>query len=180
MKRKNFLKGAVGVAAAGALLGGKATAQETEKPDCDKRMAGKNKFIMGWMAAWLGNMRKGLPEAEAARLIEENGRSCAGRGAVAWAKSFDGDLDRFLAAMRREIGENNVRRDGGRITLVYDKCFCPLVGDIPGTLPAEYCHCTVGWTKAVYGEITGKPVKVGLRSSVKRGDARCLIEVEIA
>lgn len=179
MKRKSFLKGA-GMAAAGALLGGTAMAQETKAPDCEKELAGKNKFIMGWITAWLGNMKKRMPKAEAAKLIEENGRACAGRGALAWARSFDGDLDRFLAAMRKEIGENNARRDGGRITLIYDKCFCPLVGDIPGPLPGEYCLCTVGWTKAVYGEITGKEVKVDLKGSIKRGDPQCRIEVEIA
>jgi hypothetical protein len=154
-------------------------AREAAKPECDKKLAGKNKFIMGWIAAWLGNMKKRMPEAEAAELIEENGRACAGGGAVAWARSFNGDLDKFLAAMREEIGENNARRDGDKIILAYDRCFCPLVGDIPGTLPAEYCLCTVGWTKAVYGEITGKPVKVDLKSSIKRGDLRCLIEVDI-
>ncbi len=180
MKRKTFIKGAVGMAAAGALLGGDAMAQETEAPDCEKALAGKNKFIMGWITAWLGNMKKRMPGAEAAMLIEENGRACAGRGAVAWAKSFHGDLDKFLAAMRREIGENGARRDGNKIMLVYDKCFCPLVGDAPGTLPPEYCLCTVGWTKAVYGEITGKPVKVVLKGSIKRGDPQCLIEVETA
>lgn len=179
MKRKSFLKGA-GVAAAGALLGGRAMAQEAAKPDCDKKLASKNKFIIGWVAAWLGNMKKSMPEAEAAELIEENGRACAGRVAVAWARSFNGDLDKFLAAMRQELGENSARRDGRRITLVYDKCFCPLVGDAPGTLPPEYCLCTVGWTKAVYGEITGKPVKVVLKGSIKRGDPKCLIEVETA
>lgn len=179
MKRKSFLKGAVGVAAAGALLGGKAMAQEAAKPDCEKKLAGKNKFIMGWITAWLGNMKKELPEAGMAKVIEENGRACAGRGALAWARSFNGDLDKFLAAMRKEIGENGARRDGNKITLVYDKCFCPLVGDIPGTLPGEYCLCTVGWTQAVYGAIAGREVKVDLKSSIKRGDPQCQIEIEL-
>ena len=155
-------------------------AQGTKAPDCDKKLAGKNKFIVGWITAWLGNMKKQVPEAEAAKLIEENGRACAGRGAVAWARSFNGDIDKFLAEMRKELGENCARRDGSRITLVYDRCLCPLVGDAPGTLPPEYCLCTVGWTKAVYGEITGKPVKVVLKGSIKRGDPQCLIEVETA
>lgn len=179
MRRKIFLKGA-GMAAAGALLGGKAMAQEAKAPDCEKKLAGKNKFILGWITAWLGNMKMRIPAAAAAELIEENGRACAGRGAIAWARSFNNDLDKFLAAMRREIGENNARREGDKITLVYEKCFCPLVGDASGTLPAEYCLCTVGWTKAVYGEIAGKPVQVVLKSSIKRGDPKCLIEVTLS
>lgn len=181
MKRKNFLKGTLGMAAAGTMLGGgNAMAQEAAKPDCEKKLAGKNKFLLGWLAAWLGNMKKDLPEAELVKVIEDNGRACAERGAIAWAKSFNGDIDKFLAAMRTEVGENSARRDGNKITLTYDRCFCPLVGDTTEKLPPEYCLCTRGWTKAVYSAVAGKEVKVDLRSSIKRGDPQCLIEVDLA
>jgi hypothetical protein len=181
MKRKSFLKGAIGVAAAGTLLGGgKAMGQKTKGPDCENKLTGKNRFLAGWLTAWLGNMKKDLPEAEMVKVIEDNGRSCAERGgSLGWAKSFNGDLDKFLAAMRKVIGANNVKRDGNKITLVYEKCFCPLVDDTSGTLPGEYCLCTRGWTKAVYGAIAGKDVKVDLKSSIKRGDPQCLIEVDL-
>ncbi|MDD8012158.1 MAG: DUF6144 family protein [Acidobacteriota bacterium] len=181
MKRKSFLKGAIGVAAAGTLLAGSnAMAQEAAKPDCEKTLAGKNKFLLGWLAAWLGNMKKDLPEAEMVKVIEENGRACAERGgSLGWAKSFNGDIDKFLAAMRKEIGENSARRDGSKITLTYDRCFCPLVGDTSEKLPPEYCLCTRGWTKAVYSAVAGKDVKVDLKSSIKRGDPQCLIEVDL-
>ncbi len=181
MERKNFLKRTLGMAAAGTLLGGsKARAQETNNPACEKKLAGKNKFLLGWLTAWLGNMKKDLPEDEMVKLIEDNGCSCAERGgSLAWAKSFNGDIDKFLVAMRKEIGENGARREGSKITLVYDKCFCPLVGDMSEKLPPEYCLCTRGWTKAVYGAVAGKEVKVVLKSSIKRGDPQCLIEVDL-
>jgi hypothetical protein len=64
--------------------------------------------------------------------------------------------------------------------MIYEKCLCTLVGDIEGTLPGEYCLCTVGWTKAVYGAVAGKEVRGDLKSSIKRGDSRCLIEVDLS
>jgi hypothetical protein len=82
--------------------------------------------------------------------------------------------------MRKEIGENNARRDGNKVSLTYDKCFCPLVADIKEKLPADYCLCTQGWTKAVYGAIAGKEVKVELKSSIQRGDPTCRIEVDLS
>jgi hypothetical protein len=181
MKRKSFLKGTLGIAAAGALLGGgKTMAQETENTACEKKLAGKNKFLLGWLTAWLGNMKKDLPEAEKVRVIEDNGRACAERGgSLAWAKSFNGDLDKFLAAMRKEIGENNAKREGSKVSLTYEKCFCPLVAEIKEKLPADYCLCTQGWTKAVYGAIAGKEVQVELKSSIQRGDPKCQIEVDL-
>ncbi|MBN2346446.1 MAG: hypothetical protein JXO51_08630 [Candidatus Aminicenantes bacterium] len=182
MKRKSFLKKAVGMAAAGTLLGGgKVMGQEAKGPDCEKKLAGKNKFILGWITAWLGNMKKQMPETEIAKLIEENGRACAANhGMLDWVKTFHGDIEKFIAAMRPHLGENNLRRDGDKVTMIYDKCLCTLVGDVPGTLPPEYCLCTVGWTKAIYGAVAGKEVKVDLKSSIKRGDPRCLVEVDLS
>ena len=180
MKRKRFLQGTV-LAAAGTLLGGKAMAQATMAPDCEKKLAGKNKFILGWVTAGLANMKKQMPEAEAAKLIEANGRSCAANhGMLEWAGTFNGDVDKFIVAMRSHLGENNLRRDGNKVTMIYDRCLCSLVGDVEGTLPGEYCLCTRGWTKAVYGELTGRDVKVDLKSSIKRGDSRCLVEIDLA
>jgi predicted hydrocarbon binding protein len=177
MKRKSFLKGSLGVAAAGLLGGGTAAAQEAAVDGGEKRLAAKNHFLLGWLKAWLANL-KGLPEAEKVTFMEANGLACAERGGtLAWAKSFNGDLDKFLEAMRKEIGENNARREGNQVSLVYDKCFCPLVGDLKEPLPPDYCLCTRGWTRAVYGAVTGKPVTVELKATVKRGDPKCLIEV---
>jgi hypothetical protein len=182
MNRKNFLKGAIGMAAAGTLLeGNKAMAQEPDAAACEKKLAGMNKFLAGWLAAWLGNMKRDLPEAGMVKVIEDNGRACAERGGmVAGAASLNGDVDRFLAEMGKHIGENNIKREGSKITLVYDKCYCPLVADSTEKLPAEYCLCTRGWTKAVYGALAGKEVKVDLKRSIKRGDSQCLIEVELS
>jgi hypothetical protein len=182
MKRKNFLKGALGMAAAGTVLGGeRITAKEAQSSECGKKLAGKNRFILGWVTAWLGNMKKQMPEAEMAMLIEENGRSCAaGHGMLDWAKSFHGDIDKFIAAMRPHLGEGNIRRDGDKVTMIYEKCLCTLVGDIEGTLPGEYCLCTRGWTRAVYGALTGKDVRVDIKSSIQRGDPKCRIEVDLS
>ncbi len=167
------------MAAAGTMLGGnKAMAQEQDAAACERKLAGKNKFLAGWLAAWLGNMKKDLPEAGMVKVIEDNGRACAKRGGmVAGAKSLNGDVDKFLAEMRKHIGENNIQREGNRITLVYDKCYCPLVADSTEKLPAEYCLCTRGWTRAVYGALVGKEVRVDIKSSIQRGDPKCRIEV---
>jgi hypothetical protein len=37
-----------------------------------------------------------------------------------------------------------------------------------------------GWTKAVYGAIAGKEVKVDFKSSIKHGDPTCRIEVDLS
>ncbi len=180
MKRTSFLSGAIGLAAGGALLGNRAMAQEAGTDLCQKKLAAKNRFLKGWLDSWLQNLKGRMPEPEKVALIEANGRACAARaGLLEWAASFHGDVDKFLAEMEKHIGPGNARRDGQTIHLVYEKCFCPLVGDMDDPLPGDYCLCTRGWTQAVYGALAGKPVRVDLKASVKRGDPKCLIEVEL-
>ena len=182
MQRKSFVKGVLGVSAVAGLLGtgGRGEAQENAAAGAEKKLAAKNTFLNGWLTAWLTGMKKDLPEAEKVLVIEDNGRACAERGgSLTWARSFQGNLDKLLTEMRTQIGEKNVVRDGNTVRLTYEQCFCPLVGDLPGKLPDDFCLCTRGWTKAVYGAITGKPVDVILKSTIKRGDPACIIEVKL-
>jgi hypothetical protein len=181
MKRKSFLKRTLGLTAAGVLLGSNrlVQAQDTPVTSAEKKLKSKNKFLLGWITAWLENIKREMPESEKIKTIESNGKACAERsGMFAKALSFKGNLDGFLAEFRTEIGEKNVIREGRKVRLVYEQCFCPLVSDISEKLPADYCLCTQGWTKTVFGTVTGKPVKVDLKSTIKRGDPTCTIEID--
>ena len=185
MKRKDFLRGTCGLAAVfGSFAAGGpgVRAQETVAAGAaEKREAALKKQIHGYLKSLMDNLDGNLAEAERVAVQEANGRACAARGgSLDLAKSFKGDVDAFLAEMRKHVGEGNAVRRGRTIHLAYEKCFCPLVADLKEPISPSYCLCTRGWTKAVYEALTGKPVRVALRASIKRGDPKCLIEVEIA
>jgi predicted hydrocarbon binding protein len=184
MKRKDFLRGTCGLTALfGSWMAGGTVAfgQEQGAGVDEKKVAAFRKFVHGYIKSLMDNLDKNLPEAERTAVQEANGRACAARGgSVDWVKSFGGDIDKFLAEMRKLIGDANAVRDGRTVRLTYEKCFCPLVAELKEPISPSYCLCTQGWTKAVYEALTGKPVRVALRRSIKRGDPKCLIEVEIA
>jgi hypothetical protein len=181
MRRKDFLKSTCFAAALGSLLGGSellSSVQETG--EAEKRDEAFRKFLHGWVTAMMDNMDKTLPEEERRKLMEENGRACAVRyGMTDLARSFKGNVDGFLAEVRKHGGETSALREGKTVRLTYEKCYCPLVNQLEAKLSPTYCLCTMGWTKAVYETLTGKPVGVKILSTIKRGDPKCLIEVDL-
>jgi len=185
MKRKDFLGGACGLTVLyGSWLAGgpAALAQDpAAASEAAKRETALKKQVHGYLRSLMENLDKNLSATERVAVQEANGRACAARGgSVDWAKSFGGDVDKFLADMRKHVGAGNAVREGRRIRLTYEKCFCPLVADLKDPISPSYCLCTQGWTRAVYEALIGQPVRVALLASIKRGDPKCLIEVEIA
>jgi len=183
MRRQDFLKRSCGWAAAASLAaaGNTALAGGQEATAEAKKAEAFRKFVQGWVPDLLTTLDKTLSPQARLKFMEDNGRACAARGgSVAWAKGFGGDIDKFLAEMRKHIGEPNAVRDGKTVRLAYEKCLCPLVAELQGPLSPTYCLCTQGWTKAVYEALTGKTVEVALLGSIKRGDPKCLIEVRLA
>jgi predicted hydrocarbon binding protein len=182
MNRKEFIKTAcqAGVASGAALLiaesnGGGAVSSAQEEPTMSK----KEKFVQDWVKTLVGNMDRQLDEGTRVRLMELSGRACARQGAINTATACKGNLDKFLVAMKKWIGEDNVRRDGNKIHLVYSKCLCPLVQSGAEKLSDTYCNCSRGWLKEMYETVLGKPVDVQLTESIKRGGKACRFIVRI-
>lgn len=178
MDRRDFMKRACAAGAGGAFLiaaGGAAKAQSKDSASleaCEREW----KLSQTWIVNVVENMDAKVDEKEKVRILEACGRSCARRGAVEAASKCAGDLDAFLSAMRKWIGEANVRREGSTVHLTYSKCYCPNVQSME-KVPASYCNCSRGWAKEMFETVLGKPVEVDLLSSIKRGDAECRLVI---
>jgi hypothetical protein len=81
--------------------------------------------------------------------------------------------------MAEKLGQENVFIEGDMIHWGYPRCFCELVAEGPARLPYVYCHCSVGWVLEVFETVAGKPVKVELLQSVKRGAPTCQFLVRL-
>lgn len=164
MNRKQFV-GALATIGAGTAAG-----QTPPAPPADP---GKG-FREAWLKTLMEKMDAHLDEASRVRLMEECGRACARRGAAAGlSKAAGGDLNKLVAAIGSHVGAENIKREGDTVRLRYTKCYCPLVSSGPEKLSGTYCNCSRGWALEVFGAVTGKPVKVEMLSSIKRGDAVC-------
>lgn len=183
MDRRDFMKKACRAGAGGAfvLAAGAAAQAQTEKPaqtEVPPVEDREKKLSKEWIVSAVIAMSAELEEPETICVLEQCGRACARQGAVGMAAKHKGDLEGFLEGLRGWIGENNARRDGEAVELVYEKCYCHNVRDIE-TVPPAYCHCSRGWVKEMFETVTGAPCDVELLSSIKRGGTECRFRVRV-
>lgn len=67
----------------------------------------------------------------------------------------------------------------GAFYLSYPTCYCHIAKDLDLEKPDVWCECTVGWVKTIYGFIFGKEINPVLLESIKQGNDRCLIRIDL-
>ncbi|GAH14078.1 unnamed protein product, partial [marine sediment metagenome] len=60
--------------------------------------------------------------------------------------------------------------DEGKLKVIYDQCFCPIVGLYKSEVQ---CDCSIGWLKKNLEILFNKDVAVELAESVLRGGSKC-------
>lgn len=167
MKRKHFVQLTGALVTLGAAKG---SAQEPSGQAAERQ----RRLHEAWLKSLLENLDAHVDEATRTKMMESVGRACARRGGVLReAQAAKGDVDKMVATLARHVGKENCRREGDIVHLGYPKCYCHIVGAGPERLSGTWCHCSRGWVHEVFETVTGKPVKVELTHSIKRGDPDC-------
>ena len=132
---------------------------------------------------WIRNLIAGLDEhvdPETRRLILERcGRDCITKKMIDRAREVYSDSENLEDFLRRYSGVNShLHVEEGGVYLVYPKCYCPTVRNIPPEqLSATYCDCSRGWAKALFEGGTGRRVEVVREASVVNGDGECRFRI---
>lgn len=177
MDRKTFLKTVCGAGVCGcvaALLDPQDVLAGAQQA-ADGRLA----FARYQVAHMARLMASGPASAACADILENTGRECATLGGM--AAGFKGNPEGYFAAARQAWGtEFQWDKATGIVTVAVTEgvCGCPLV-DAKRT-PAFWCHCSVGYQKASFSTVFGRPVRVELKASKLSGSARCVFEVHVA
>lgn len=137
----------------------------------------KQKCLHHWLANLMKNMDAYLDEETKLKLLEDCGRSCAQNNIKAEALKYKGELDGWLGKMKKWVGAKNIKKEGNHIQIVYSKCFCPLVQDIPPLLSESFCNCSRGWLMEIFETVLEKPVKVEIEDSIMKGGKQCRFSV---
>ncbi len=173
MKRKHFVQLTSALVTLGAARG---VAQEPSQEAAER----ERKFHEAWLKSLLENLDAHVDQPTRVKLMEAVGRACARRsGFLPKVQAAKGDVDKLVASLARTVGKDNCRREGSVVHLRYPKCYCHIVGDGPARLPDTWCECSRGWVHEVLETATGKPVKVELTHSIKRGDADCRFVIQV-
>ncbi len=199
MDRKDFLKtiGKAGLATGTlAVFGGPCCCLAQEKPAstpaakgtaCEERL----KFVDRWTKRFFDAVDAELDQPTRIRLMEATGRAC-------YLGSREGrpvppplPADKFVAELQKYVGPENARMEGDKIYFNYvgspaglkvanGYCLCPLVETGPPGLSGTFCACSVGYVREMFSQALGKPVKVELLESLKRGGKSCRFKVALS
>lgn len=184
MNRKEFLRRAckVGIACGGSMFlqGRELPARQSQPAQNPNRADLESKFKEQWVVTLMENMEKNLDQSVRLNLMGQCGRACARRGGLfATAQSCRGDVAKFVQLAGGRISKDLCYIEGDVIHWGYPRCFCELVAAGPARLPESYCYCSIGWVEEMFETVSGKPVRVELLQSVKRGARDCRFLVRI-
>ena len=137
----------------------------------------KQKHLHDWLTNLMKNMDTHLEEETKIKILEECGRSCAKNNIKEEALKYQGKLDDWLGKMKKWVGAKNIQKQEDRIQVVYSKCYCQLVQDIPPILSASFCNCSRGWLMEIFETVLEKPVTVEMEDSIMKGGEQCRFSV---
>lgn len=132
---------------------------------------------------WVRNLIAGLDEyvdpETRKQILERCGRDCITKKMIDRARELYSDSEDLEDFLRRYSGVNShLHVEDGSVYLVYPKCYCPTVKNIPpGHLSASYCDCSRGWAKSLFEGATGQLVEVVREASVVNGDGECRFRI---
>ncbi len=178
------------VAMAEGEKGGEHTAWKLNPAEtpCEKKVD----FAKSWVKRFMSVMDKNLDEETRKKIMESCGKECfcAYNGAATWPKKGIETVDQYLQQIGALFGKENAYREGNKIYYNYNQnpnglkiadgyCLCPLTEDGPEGLSPTYCICSTGYVKEMFDRMMGKPVKVELLESLRRGGKKCRFLIHI-
>jgi hypothetical protein len=182
MTRKSFLcQSAAGLAGCCAVLTvpsvAAATIQEPAPRDSEKE------FIKAWLSDLMAAIQREPDPAIRSRLVSACGRACFERHEFKrnWAVAGRGDVGKLIEALKANF---EVWRDGDEVHIRYGAvskgCYCPAAKYRPAAPDDVHCHCSQGSHQAVWQTALGRPVRVDIVESVRRGGRTCRFVVRLA
>lgn len=174
--------GACGLAALDAVVTGGAEAAP-QAPDPLAQARQEADFVRHWVADLLDTMDEQLPREARVRLIEGCGRGCFRRHEFkrAIAEQGKGDVEKLVAAYRKNF---EVWRDGQDVHVRYgeasSRCYCPVVKDRPAKADDLHCECTRSTHQSIFETALGRPIRVEILQSLRRGGRTCHFVAHLA
>jgi hypothetical protein len=175
--RKQFfsasIKGSLGCCGLSIL---NATAQT---PETDR----EREFVRNWMTDLFESMEKELDEPTRVRVMAGCGRGCFRRFSFKQdiARLGSGSVDKLVDAYKKNF---EVWKEGDLVHIRYgavnNQCYCPAARYHPARPNDMHCECTRATHQTIFETALGRPVKVEVRESFRRGGKTCHFVAHVA
>jgi hypothetical protein len=187
MDRKEFLRSAGLGLCCGAFIGIEADGNPGgQEPDAATQLQRDKEFTDNWLTDLLDTIETELDEKTKVKLLEGCGRGCYRRHQFKQDISAQGrnDMEKLLPAYRKVFGEKGVWQEGDAVHIRFNSkehgCYCPVLRNRPPKSDDIHCNCTRATHQAIFENAFGRPFKVDLVESVRRGGDMCHLLVHLA
>ncbi len=186
MDRKNFLgqtaKMGICSCAMMALIPNIINASEPEPNDeAYQQMKQGREFVQNWLSDLLEAMEQQLDRDTQVKLIEHCGKACFNRHQFKKdiAINGKGDIDKLIDAYKNNF---NVSREDGYVHIRFGggKCFCPAAIYRPNKPNDLHCECTRMTHQSIFETALGRPIKVDIIETLRRGGENCHFRVHVS
>lgn len=139
-------------------------------------------FILNWINDLMDTMDKVLDEETYIKLIEGCGRGCYNRHQFKKDISIaaEGDLEKLLVAYKKNF---EVWKEDDTVHIRYGEkspgCYCPVLKNHAYNTKGMHCNCTKATHQAIFENALGRPFKVDILESIRRGGQTCHFLVHI-
>jgi len=193
MNRSEFLRSSVQLTCAsclGLMLHPRAAAADAPAPadptspvdEALKQAQDETAFVNHWLTDLFDTIDAELDPATRRKLMDGCGRGCFRRHKFKQdiAEAGKGDVGRLVAAYQKNF---LVWREGDLIHIAYgtgkNTCFCPAARRRPARPNDLHCECTRATHQTVFETALGRPVRVELVETVRRGGNRCHLVADV-
>ncbi len=147
-----------------------------------KKLRSQKEFIQNWLSDLLDTMDKVLDEETKVKLFEGCGKRCFERHQFKRdiAARGKGDLDKLIEAYKKNY---EVWKDGNIVHVRYGEvspgCYCPAANYRASKPNDVHCECTRMTHQSIFETALGRPFKVDILESLRRGGKTCHFAVHL-
>lgn len=165
-------------------LSGAEPAKETvEQDEKLKALESKKQFVENWLADLLDSMDKNLDRETQERIVGHCGKACF--NSFQFKKDIaingSGDLNKLIESYQKNF---EIWRDGDKVHIRYGEiskqCYCPAANYRAPKPNDLHCECTRNTHKAIFETALGRPFRVEIAESLRRGGKTCHFVVHLS
>jgi hypothetical protein len=143
----------------------------------------QKQFVENWLTDLLDTMDKNLDRETQEKIVGNCGKACFNRYQfkkdIAIAGS--GNLDKLIESYKKNF---EIWKDGDTVHIRYGEvskgCYCPAANYRPSKPNDIHCECTRNTHKTIFETALGKPFKVEIAESLRRGGKTCHFIVHLS
>jgi hypothetical protein len=136
----------------------------------------QKQFVENWLADLLESMDKCLDRETQVKIVGNCGKACFNRFQFKKdiAINGTGDLDKLIEAYRKNF---EIWKDGDTVHIRYGEvsngCYCPAANYRIPKPNDIHCECTRTTHQTIFETALGKPFRVEIAESLRRGGKTC-------